>query len=94
MGDARPDSEASFVALCGVSPVERCSGRRQYRHLSRGGGRQANAALHRIVVTRLRSSGARITGGMARREIVPCLKRYAARELFRLVGRLQPGPRS
>ncbi|MFF8791179.1 transposase [Streptomyces sp. NPDC015125] len=40
--------------MCGVSPVERSSGARQYRRLNRGGDRQANAALHRIVQTRLR----------------------------------------
>ncbi|MFD8931483.1 transposase [Streptomyces mirabilis] len=40
----RLGSEASFAALCGVSPVERSSGRRQYRRLNRGGERQANAA--------------------------------------------------
>ncbi|MFI2204983.1 transposase [Streptomyces sp. NPDC020192] len=50
----RVGSEASFAALCGVSPVERSSGSRQYRRLNRGGDRQANAALHRIVQTRLR----------------------------------------
>ena len=50
----RLDSEASFAALCGVGPVERSSGRRQFRRLNRGGDRQANAALHRIVFTRLR----------------------------------------
>ncbi|WP_412566098.1 transposase [Streptomyces decoyicus] len=56
MGDnpERLHSEASFAALCGVSPVERSSGSRQYRRLNRGGDRQANAALHRIVQTRLR----------------------------------------
>ncbi|MFI2190307.1 transposase [Streptomyces sioyaensis] len=50
----RLSSEASFAALCGVSPVERSSGGRQYRRLNRGGDRQANVALHRIVQTRLR----------------------------------------
>ncbi|MFD8220255.1 transposase [Streptomyces sp. NPDC059697] len=50
----RLGTEASFAALCGVSPVERSSGRRQFRRLNRGGDRQANAALHRIVFTRLR----------------------------------------
>jgi transposase len=50
----RLSSEASFAALCGVSPVERSSGSRQYRRLNRAGDRQANAALHRIVGTRLR----------------------------------------
>ncbi|GAA2590397.1 hypothetical protein Stube_09610 [Streptomyces tubercidicus] len=56
MGDnpERLHSEASFAALCGVSPVERSSGTRQYRRLNRGGDRQANAALRRIVQTRLR----------------------------------------
>lgn len=92
---------ASFAALCGVSPVERSSGRRQYRRLNRGGDRQANAAPHRIVFTRLRVDPRtqdyyerRIKEGKTRREIVRCLKRYAAREVFHLVRWLQPGPRS
>ncbi|GGX23950.1 transposase [Streptomyces noursei] len=78
----RLDSEASFAALCGVSPVERSSGRRQFRRLNRGGDRQANAALHRIVFTRLRVDPRtqdycerRIQEGKTRREIVRCLKR-------------------
>ncbi|WP_406504965.1 IS110 family transposase [Streptomyces sp. NBC_00212] len=97
----RLDREASFAALCGVSPVERSSGSRQYRRLNRGGDRQANAALHRIVFTRLRVDlrtqdyfERRIKEGETRREIVRCLKRYAAREVFHLVRQLWPGPRS
>ncbi|WP_406472087.1 transposase [Streptomyces sp. NBC_01615] len=97
----RLGSEASFAALCGVSPVERSSGRRQFRRLNRGGDRQANAALHRIVFTRLRVDlrtqdyyERRIKEGKTRREIVRCLKRYAAREVFHLVIQLQPGPRA
>ncbi|MFF3459012.1 transposase [Streptomyces sp. NPDC002730] len=77
----RLDSEASFAALCGVSPVERSSGCRQFRRLNRGGDRQANAALHRIVFTRLRVDPRtqdyyerRIKEGKTRREIVRCLK--------------------
>lgn len=94
MGDnpERLGSEASFAALCGVSPVERSSGTRQYRRLNRGGDRQANAALHRIVQTRLRCDPRtqeyyerRLKQGKTRREIVRCLKRYAAREVFHLV---------
>ncbi|MFE0382027.1 transposase [Streptomyces inhibens] len=50
----RLGGEASFAALCGVSPIERSSGRHHYRRLNRGGDRQANAALHRIVQARLR----------------------------------------
>ncbi|WUL20450.1 IS110 family transposase [Streptomyces sp. NBC_00353] len=47
-------NEASFAALCGTSPVEASSGKTQRRRLNRGGGRQANAALYRIVLSRLR----------------------------------------
>ncbi|MFD9509467.1 transposase [Streptomyces mirabilis] len=97
----RLDSEASFAALCGVSPVERSSGRRQVRRLNRGGDRQANAALHRIVFTRLRVDPRtqdyyerRIKEGKTRREIVRCLKRYAAREVFHLVRPTQSCPPS
>nr|WP_286259776.1 transposase [Streptomyces graminofaciens] len=43
--------------MCGVSPVEKSSGKSRRRRLNRGGDRQANAALHRIVVTRLPSTG-------------------------------------
>ena len=50
----RLNTEASFAALCGVSPIEYSSGRRSTRRLNYGGDRQANAALHRIVFTRLR----------------------------------------
>ncbi|MCY0932134.1 IS110 family transposase [Streptomyces sp. H27-H1] len=47
-------SDASFAALCGTSPVEASSGKTQRRRLNRGGDRQANAALYRIVLSRLR----------------------------------------
>jgi transposase len=51
----RLTSESAFAALCGVSPVEMSSsGKTRRRRLSRGGNRQANAALFRIVMTRLR----------------------------------------
>ncbi|WP_373566783.1 transposase [Streptomyces griseicoloratus] len=56
MGDnpERLTTEASFAALCRVSSVECSSGRRTSRRLNHGGDRQANAALHPIVFTRLR----------------------------------------
>ena len=94
MGDnpERLNTEASFAALCGVSPIEYSSGRRASRRLNRGGDRQANAALHRIVFTRLRVDTRtqayyerRTQEGKTRREIIRCLKRYAAREVFNLV---------
>ncbi|MFJ4206416.1 hypothetical protein ACIP2Y_43275 [Streptomyces sviceus] len=63
--------------------------------------RQADAALHRIVFTRRRVDPRtqdyyerRIKEDKIRREIVRCLKRYAARQVFHLVEQLQPDPRS
>ncbi|MEU1203416.1 IS110 family transposase [Streptomyces sp. NPDC005813] len=85
-------SEASFAALCGTSPVEASSGKTQRRRLNRGGDRQANAALYRIVLSRLRWDDRtrhylqrRLTEGKRRREIIRCLKRYVAREIYRLL---------
>lgn len=94
MGDnpERLASEAAFAALCGVSPIEHSSGRERCRRLNRGGDRQANAALHRIVYARLRFAPRtrdyfqrRSGEGKTRREIVRCLKRYVAREVFHLI---------
>jgi transposase len=101
MGDnpERLSTEASFAALCGVSPIEYSSGRQNSRRLNRGGDRQANAALHRIVFTRLRHDPRtqayyerRTQEGKTRREIIRCLKRYAAREVFNLVRTVSTDP--
>jgi transposase len=81
MGDnpERLNTEASFAALCGVSPIEYSSCRRSTRRLNYGGDRQANAALHRIVFTRLRHDPRtqayyerRTQEGKTRREIIRC----------------------
>lgn len=88
----RVGAEGSFAALCGVSPVEASSGNTQRRRLNRGGDRRANAALYRIVLSRLRWDTRtqaymtrRLAEGRTRREIVRCLKRYVAREVFALI---------
>lgn len=88
----RLGSEASFAALCGVSLVEQSSGKSQRRRLNRGGDRQANAALHRIVVTRMRQDERtrdylerRIAEGKGKREVMRCLKRNVAREIYALI---------
>ena len=85
----RLHSEAAFAALCGSSPVEASSGKTVRHRLNRGGDRQANAALHRIVIVRLRwhqptrdYAARRTTEGKTRKEILRCLKRYIAREIF------------
>jgi transposase len=48
----RLHSEASFAALCGVSPVEASSGKTRRHRLNRGGDRHADSALYRIALTR------------------------------------------
>jgi transposase len=91
----RLHSEAAFAKLCGVAPVEASSGKITRHRLNRGGDRHANAALHRIVMVRLRWRHQptidylvrRTAQGKSKREIVRCLKRYVAREVYRaLVG--------
>ena len=85
----RLHSEAAFASLCGVSPIPASSGKTNRHRLNRGGHRQANAALHRIVVVRLRHDERtqaymrrRTTEGMSKAEVIRCLKRYVAREVF------------
>ena len=85
----RIHSEAAFAALCGVSPIPASSGKTNRHRLNRGGDRQANAALYRIVLVRLshdlrtREYMDRRTGeGMSKTEVIRCLKRYVAREVF------------
>jgi transposase len=94
MGDnpERLNTKASFAALCGVSPMKFSSGARTSRRLNHGGDRQADAALHHIVSTRLRCDPRtqayyerRTQEGKTRREIMRCLERYAAREVLHLV---------
>jgi transposase len=84
--------EAAFAALCGVSPVEMSFGKTQRRRLNRGGNRQANAALFRVVLTRLRCHPEtraclqrRTTEGRGKREIIRCLKRYLARQIYKII---------
>ncbi|MGH9120146.1 MAG: IS110 family transposase [Acidimicrobiales bacterium] len=82
-------SEAAFSMLCGSSPVEASSGKVIRHRLNRGGDRQANAALYRIVLARLRWDPRtkdymerRTTEGKSKKEVIRCLKRYVAREIY------------
>jgi transposase len=82
-------SEAAFAALCGTNPIPASSGKTTRHRLNRGGDRQANASLHRVVVVRLRWHAAtqaylrrRLAEGKTKAEIIRCLKRYVAREIF------------
>lgn len=82
--------EAAFAQLCGVAPIPASSGKTNRHRLNPGGDRQANAALYLIAVCRLRycdhtrSYAARRTAeGRSKREILRCLKRFIARQVYR-----------
>ncbi|MFE3060837.1 IS110 family transposase [Nocardia sp. NPDC059239] len=83
-------SEAAFARLCGVAPIPASSGKTNRHRLHRGGDRQANQALHTAVIVRLRYhentrtyAARRRTEGKTTPEIIRCLKRFLAREVFR-----------
>jgi transposase len=86
----RIHTEAAFAKLCGVAPQPASSGRSTGRHrLSRGGDRAANSALHIVTIVRIRHHQPtrdyvqrRTAEGLSKREIIRCLKRYIAREIY------------
>src|SRR5215210_1240058 len=94
----RMRSEAAFAALCGASPIPISTGRTDRHRLNYGGDRDANRALHMIAVCRLRYcqrtrayADRRTAEGKTKTEIIRCLKRYIARELYHaLVADLLP----
>ena len=85
-------SEASCAMMCGVCPIPASSGKTQRHRLNRGGNRQANSALHMVVVCRMRTDertrayvARRTLEGLSKREIMRRLKRYVAREIYRVL---------
>jgi transposase len=82
-------SEAAWAHLCGVAPIPASSGKITRRRLNPGGDRQANHALWQIVITRMSSHpptrayvARRTAEGLSKKEIIRCLKRYVAREVY------------
>lgn len=85
----RVRSEPAWAKLCGVCPIPASSGMTNRHRLNRGGHRQANAALYRTVIVRLRFHqptidyvARRTAEGRTKSEIIRCLKRYVAREIW------------
>lgn len=86
----RLTTRATFAALAGVAPIPASSGQRTRHRLSRGGNRHANAALHRIVLLRMRHREPRTMAyferrraeGLTDRDIMRCLKRHVANEIY------------
>jgi len=88
----RMRSESAFAHLCGVAPVPASSGKTDRHRLNRGGDRQANYALYILAVTRMAwgprtrtSVDKRKADGKSTKEIIRCLKRHIAREIYRLL---------
>ena len=86
----RMRSEAAFAHLAGVAPIPASSGRTHRHRLNRGGDRAANNALHTIVLTRMRFDERtriyverRTREGLNKKDIMRCLKRFVAREVYR-----------
>jgi len=87
-------SESAFAHLCGVAPIPASSGKTNRHRLNRGGDRDANRVLHLLAVGRMGWDPAtrayvkrRTTEGLSKKEILRCLKRYLARELYPLLAR-------
>jgi transposase len=94
LGDnpGRIRSEAAFAKLCGTCPVPASSGMTKRHRLYRGGHRQANAALYRTVIVRMRFHqptidyvARRTAEGLSKKDIIRCLKRFLAREAYQRV---------
>lgn len=90
-------SEAAFASLCGVAPLPASSGRTNRHRLNRGGDRRGNNALHRIALVRMQRdqrtkdyAARRTSEGKSKREIMRCLKRAIAREIYRALTTEQP----
>ncbi len=83
-------SEAAFANLCGAAPIEASSGKTVRHRLNPHGNREANRALYVVALNRMRRDlrtrtyvARRTTEGKSKREIIRCLKRYIAREVYR-----------
>jgi transposase len=88
----RLGSESSFAMLCGACPIPASSGKVSHHRLNRGGNRQANAALHVVVLVRMHRDERtkayvkrRVAEGLSKRDIIRCLKRYVAREVYQIL---------
>jgi transposase len=87
--------EAAFAHLCGAAPIPASSGKTVRHRPNRRGNRYANRALYVIALCRM-SCDERTRGYVAKRtaedktkkEVIRCLKRYIAREFYRVLSYL------
>jgi transposase len=95
----RVRSEPAWAKLCGVAPIPASSGMTTRHRLNRGGHRQANAALYRVVIVRMQHHeptktylARRTAEGKTKAEIIRCLKRLLAREIWAHMRPLRQAP--
>ena len=93
----RLKDEAAFAHLCGVAPIPASSGKSVRHRLNRHGNRDANRALYVIAVCRMSREertrtyvAKRTAEGKTKKEIIRCLKRYIAREVYRILASPSP----
>jgi transposase len=91
----RLENEAAFAHLCGAAPIPASSGKTVRHRLNRHGNRDANRALYVIAVCRMSRDertrtyvAKRTAEGKTKKEIIRCLKRYIAREIYRVLASL------
>ena len=88
----RLENEAAFAHLCGAAPIPASSGKTVRHRLNRHGNRDANRAMYVIAVCRMSRDertrnyvAKRTAEGKSKKEIIRCLKRYIAREIYRIL---------
>ena len=91
----RLKDEAAFAHLCGVAPIPASSGKSVRHRLNRHGNRDANRALYVVALCRMSRDertrtyvAKRTAEGKTKKEIIRCLKRYIAREIYRVLASL------
>jgi transposase len=85
-------TDAKMAAWAGVSPLDASSGRQQRHRLNRGGNRQANRAIHTIIITQIKNRGKayeyvqrRLTEGKTRKEAIRAAKRHTTRTIWKIL---------
>lgn len=85
-------SHAHLAAWAGTAPLDASSGKQQRHRLNRGGNRQANRAIHTIVITQHRCGGQagdyinrRISEGKTRKEAIRAAKRHVTRRIWKII---------
>jgi len=93
--------EAAFAHLCGVAPIPASSGKTHRHRLNRGGDRGANNALYTVALSWIRCDPRtrryldhRTAEGLSKPEIIRCLKRYLAREVYQVLVTASPSSSS